>query len=207
MFIQSTHIYWELFMYMCFPSDSDGKESAFSARDLGLITGWGRSPGEGNGYPLQYSCLEKSMGQRSLVGYRPWGCKEPDMTEWLTLTITYMSMTMVNVRNIDKNKTGKFSALKLSKLCILRIDPICSRCITISTRCLTWYDAALLRNFASTFLSGTRFCCSGTRSNLTALQVLSKQTGTKYSVSLHSLKSFKSTINLAFFLWVLNISC
>ena len=40
---------------------SDGKESACNAGDLGLIPGSGRSPGEGNGYPLQYSCLENSM--------------------------------------------------------------------------------------------------------------------------------------------------
>ena len=41
-----------------FPGSSDGKESAYKAGDLGLIPGSGRSPGEGNGYPLQYSCLE-----------------------------------------------------------------------------------------------------------------------------------------------------
>ena len=41
--------------------DSDGEESAYNARDLGLISGLGRSSGEGNGYPLQYSCLESSM--------------------------------------------------------------------------------------------------------------------------------------------------
>ena len=41
-----------------FPGGSDGKESACSAGDLCLIPGLGRSPGEGNGYPLQYSCLE-----------------------------------------------------------------------------------------------------------------------------------------------------
>ena len=40
------------------PGGSDGKESACSAGDPGLIPGFGRSPGEGNGYPLQYSCLE-----------------------------------------------------------------------------------------------------------------------------------------------------
>ena len=40
---------------------SDGKESACNAGDLGLISGSGRSPGEGNGSPLQYSCLENSM--------------------------------------------------------------------------------------------------------------------------------------------------
>ena len=37
------------------------KESAYNARDLGLIPGLGRSPGEGNGNPLQYSCLENPM--------------------------------------------------------------------------------------------------------------------------------------------------
>ena len=44
-----------------FPCGSDGKESACNAGDLGLISGLGRSPGEGTGYPLQYSCLENSM--------------------------------------------------------------------------------------------------------------------------------------------------
>ena len=50
----------------------------------GLIPGLRRSPGGGNGNPLQYSCLENPHGQRSLVGYSPWGCKESDMTEWLS---------------------------------------------------------------------------------------------------------------------------
>ena len=44
-----------------FPSGSDGKESACSAEDLGLIPGLGRSSGEGSDYPLQYSCLEDPM--------------------------------------------------------------------------------------------------------------------------------------------------
>ena len=44
-----------------FPGGSDGKVSAFNARDLSLIPGSGRSPGEGNGNPLQYSCLEISI--------------------------------------------------------------------------------------------------------------------------------------------------
>ena len=44
-----------------FPDGSDGKESASNAEDLGSIPGLGRSPGEGNGYPLQYSCLENPM--------------------------------------------------------------------------------------------------------------------------------------------------
>ena len=45
-----------------FPGGSAGKESASSARDLGSVPGLGRSPGEGKGYPVQYSGLEDSMG-------------------------------------------------------------------------------------------------------------------------------------------------
>ena len=46
---------------MGFPGGLDGKESACNVGDLGLIPGLGRSPGEGNGSPLQYSCLENPM--------------------------------------------------------------------------------------------------------------------------------------------------
>ena len=70
---------------MDFPGGPDGKESACSAGDLGSIPGSGRSPGEGNGNPLQYSCLEYSMDRR-LAGYSPWGHKESDMPERLIHT-------------------------------------------------------------------------------------------------------------------------
>ena len=56
---------------------------ACNAGDLGLIPVLGRPPGGEHGNPLQYSCLESLHGQRSLVGYNPWGCKESDMTERL----------------------------------------------------------------------------------------------------------------------------
>ena len=48
-------------VFLGFPGGLAGKESTCKARDLGLISGLGRSPGEGKGYPLQYSGLEKSM--------------------------------------------------------------------------------------------------------------------------------------------------
>ena len=48
---------------MGFPSGSDCKQSAHRSGDLGLIPGLGRSPGEGNGNPLQYSSLENPMGE------------------------------------------------------------------------------------------------------------------------------------------------
>ena len=65
------------------PGGSDGKESACKAGDAGLIPGLGRSPGEGNGNPLQYSCLENPHEQRSLVGYSPWDHKGSDIIERL----------------------------------------------------------------------------------------------------------------------------
>ena len=52
-----------------FPGGLDGKESACNAGDLGSIPGSGRPPGEGHGYPLQYSCLENPMGRES---QGPW---------------------------------------------------------------------------------------------------------------------------------------
>ena len=56
---------------------------AGDAGDLGLIPGFGKSPGEGNGNPFLPG---KSLGQRSLVGCSPWGHKESDTTEHLSIT-------------------------------------------------------------------------------------------------------------------------
>ena len=50
---------------MSFPSSSVGKESSSNAGDTNLIPGFGKSPGEMNGYPLQYSCLENSIERRA----------------------------------------------------------------------------------------------------------------------------------------------
>ena len=63
-----------------FSSGSDGKESACNVGDLGSIPGLRRSPGEGNGNPLQYSYLENPHGQRCLAGQGPWGRQLNDFT-------------------------------------------------------------------------------------------------------------------------------
>ena len=72
---------------MNFPGGSDGKASTYNAGDPGSIPGLRRSPGEGNGNPLQYSCLENPMNGGTWLGYSPWGRKESDMTERLSLLI------------------------------------------------------------------------------------------------------------------------
>ena len=76
---QIANIYW-------LPGGSDGKASACNAGDPGLIPGSGRSHGGGHGNPLKYSFLKNPHGQRSLLGYSPWGHKELDTTEQLTHT-------------------------------------------------------------------------------------------------------------------------
>ena len=70
--------------YRGFPGGWVSKEStlnAGNAGDVGSIPESGRFPGGGHDNPLQYSCLENSHGQRSLVGYDPQGRKQSDMTE------------------------------------------------------------------------------------------------------------------------------
>ena len=62
------------------------KNPPANAGDQGLTPGWGRSPGEGDGNPLQCSVLENPMDRGALEGYSPWGCKELDKTERLTDT-------------------------------------------------------------------------------------------------------------------------
>ena len=57
----------DIYTHQGFPCGSDGKESTCNAGDLGSIAGLGRSPGEGKGYPFQYSGLENPHGQRSLA--------------------------------------------------------------------------------------------------------------------------------------------
>ena len=64
-----------------FPGGSADKESACNEGDLGSIPGLGRSPGEGNDYPLQYSGLENPKD------FSPWGHKESNKTEQLSLSL------------------------------------------------------------------------------------------------------------------------
>ena len=59
----SLHIVCESQVIWGFPRGSNGKESACNAGDYGSVPGWGRSHGKGNGYPLQYSCLENTRNE------------------------------------------------------------------------------------------------------------------------------------------------
>ena len=73
--------------HLIFPGGSNGKESACNAGDTGSIPGLGKSSGEGNGYPLQYSCLENPVdrGAWQVAVHR---VSELDTTEQLTLLLS-----------------------------------------------------------------------------------------------------------------------
>ena len=77
---------WTSYCYkalMGFPDGLDSKESACNARDLGLIPGLGRSPGEGNGYPLQHSCLADPWTEEP-GRLQSMGRRDSDSTGWLS---------------------------------------------------------------------------------------------------------------------------
>ena len=78
-------------IYMGFPDGSNGKKSARNVGNPRSIPGLGRPPGEGNGNPLQYSCLEKSMDRGTWWTTVHWIThKESDTTEGLTLPLFFV---------------------------------------------------------------------------------------------------------------------
>ena len=76
-----------------FPGGSDGKESACNAGDTGSIPNSRRSPGKRAWLPTPVFLPGESHGQRSLMGHSPWGHKESDRTERLTLSQFHLAKT------------------------------------------------------------------------------------------------------------------
>ena len=91
----------------------DGKEFACHAEDLNSNSGLGRSPGEGNGYPHQYSCLENSMdrGACSL-----WCHKKQNMSEWLTLSLSLFNPAL---EQSQATTNWSMSQIRPPRFCVL----------------------------------------------------------------------------------------
>ena len=93
--------------FLDFPDGSDGKESACNVGDLGSIPGLGRSPGEGNAYPLQYSYLENSMDRGA------WRATVHGVTKSRTRLSDFTSLHFNPIYNcIKKNKTPIINLIK-----------------------------------------------------------------------------------------------
>ena len=79
------------------PGGAEVKASACNVGDLGSIPRSGRSPGEGNGNPLQYSCLENPWTEE-LGGLQSMGRKESDMTEWFDIYPVFRVLSLPSLR-------------------------------------------------------------------------------------------------------------
>ena len=87
------------------PGGSDGKESACKAGDLGLTPGLGRCPGEGNGNPLQDSCLENSMDRGAWLA-AVLGVAKSQIQLWQTLSLSCCKQKEFNNSSLEKNLEG-----------------------------------------------------------------------------------------------------
>ena len=122
-------------LYQGLTGGSDGKEPTCSVGHLGLIPGLGQSHGGENGNPHHYYCLKNTHGQRSLVGYSPWGRKELDTTERIS-TEPYTEHT-----GTDLCSHGEF---RLHMTWVRDIEKLSARKMR---KCIHWgfYQMALLK--------------------------------------------------------------
>ena len=81
--------------FMVISGGSDDKESTCNSGDLGFIPGLVRSPGGVHGNPFQYSCLQNPHSQRSLAGYNPWGRKESDTADRLSIAHRFLTKSYI----------------------------------------------------------------------------------------------------------------
>ena len=119
---------------VCFPGGSEGKASACNAGDPGLIPGSGRSPGEGNGNPRQYSCLENPMD-----GGAWWATDHRVENSWTQLSdFTFSFIIVVPVSRAPITKGHQLGGLEQQKFIVflvLRAGSWWSFCANIGEIC------------------------------------------------------------------------
>ena len=106
--------------YMGFPGGSEGKASTCIAGDLDSIPGSGRFPWRRKWHPTPVFLPGKSHGQRSLVGYSPWGHKESDTTEWLHFQRENRASQVALVAKNPPTNAG----VKVAQPCLTLCDPM-----------------------------------------------------------------------------------
>jgi len=99
-----------------FPGGSHGKESICDAGDSGLILRSERSSGEGDGYPLQYSCLENPIDRGAWWATVYGVAKSQAVTEWLTLSHTFHEESLYSAQFCCESKTALKQKVCLKKL-------------------------------------------------------------------------------------------
>ena len=122
------------YVFKLYPGGSEVKASACSVGNPGSIPGSGRSPGEGNGNPLQYSCLENPMdgGAQQVL---PWGCKESDTTEQLHfLSALLSSLFLFSINYVFKlapsmSLAAFLTDFRIQILALSSIKGYCFQCV------------------------------------------------------------------------------
>ena len=120
---------WELIPNKGFPGGSEVKVSASNVGDPGLIPGSGRSPGEGNGNPLQYPCLENPMDGGAWWATVHGVAKSRTRLSYFTFTCsnTYNVISKIQ-RNLPEGKrTWKMTELKWGRRCSLKAESLFSQ--------------------------------------------------------------------------------
>ena len=114
------YIHVHIYIYVGFPGGSDDKESACNAGNSGSIPAMGRSHGERNGYPLQYSWLENSMDrialQATLHGSQRVG------HYWVTISISYTYIYMYLSGRSGFKQRSKNVSVSLLELCLIQLS-------------------------------------------------------------------------------------
>ena len=95
------YTYWQTWNVLGFPGGSESKESACNVEDPGSIPGSGRSFGEEDGNPLQYSRLENSMDRRAWLANSPWGLKRVDRDLAIKQQWTLESFCLLKIPHWD----------------------------------------------------------------------------------------------------------
>ena len=115
--MHNIHMQNIIYIISSFPGGSDSKESACNSGDLGLSPWSGRSPGEGNGSPLQYSCLENSMDrgawQATVYGVRKSCTKLSDFH-----TFTFTCIICYIYKTDNKDSTGNYTQYSVITTCM-----------------------------------------------------------------------------------------
>ena len=116
------------FMVSYWPGGSDGKASAYNAGDLCSIPGSGSSPGEGNGSPLQYFCLENLMDRRA------WQATVHGVTKSQTRQNDFTSFT--SLHNVLVEVWLLLGKLRLDDAGVTELEPVDSRQSSLQSSCL-----------------------------------------------------------------------
>ena len=125
----------------------DSKESACNAGDMGLIPGSGRCPGEGNGNPLQYSFLGNSMDRGAGQANSPQGRKQSDMTDRLTLSLSFNMMKASNhhlrteelwMYNLNKSEGIYIATMEETRVLFLGGEDPLEKEMTTHSSILAW---------------------------------------------------------------------